>query len=319
MLFRSTMANGRLFAHRRILDLQKSEQLTKRLARVTKDSRDAFQAISNDPSGVASPAEACFRLVVRQYSRVVAADEISDDPKILERLVYYMHILQTTSSVHLLAVPWLSYFSVAYWRRRYGRWGFSNIVTPIVNKRMVKSAFRVDDALQLFIDNGDSKNYIIDFLISMLFIAGANATVLSGAMLNIIAHHPEWQEKIYYEIKATAATHSTKQDASLVDQLDSMPLSAWESLSQSFDLCLKETIRMWAAFPVSRRNITRYPVNIAGTDEIIPPGGYSAYHSSDVHYNKMLYPDPMRWDPERFCEGREEFKNEDYGCKYCRI
>ena len=318
-IWTTTMANGRLFAHRRILDLQKSEQLTKRLARVTKDSRDAFQAISNDPSGVASPAEACFRLVVRQYSRVVAADEISDDPKILERLVYYMHILQTTSSVHLLAVPWLSYFSVAYWRRRYGRWGFSNIVTPIVNKRMVKSAFRVDDALQLFIDNGDSKNYIIDFLISMLFIAGANATVLSGAMLNIIAHHPEWQEKIYYEIKATAATHSTKQDASLVDQLDSMPLSAWESLSQSFDLCLKETIRMWAAFPVSRRNITRYPVNIAGTDEIIPPGGYSAYHSSDVHYNKMLYPDPMRWDPERFCEGREEFKNEDYGCKYCRI
>ena len=184
-IWTTTMANGRLFAHRRILDLQKSEQLTKRLARVTKDSRDAFQAISNDPSGVASPAEACFRLVVRQYSRVVAADEISDDPKILERLVYYMHILQTTSSVHLLAVPWLSYFSVAYWRRRYGRWGFSNIVTPIVNKRMVKSAFRVDDALQLFIDNGDSKNYIIDFLISMLFIAGANATVLSGAMLNI--------------------------------------------------------------------------------------------------------------------------------------
>lgn len=311
----TTMANGRLYAHRRTLDLQKSEQLSKRLARVTKDCRDAFKATSKDPSGVINPTKSCFRIVVSQYSRVMGADEISDDPKILERLVYYMHILQTTSSVHLLAFPWLSYFSVAYWRRRYGRWGFSNIVTPIVNKRMMKGAFRVDDALQILIDNGDSKNYIVDFLISMLFIAGANATVLSGAMLNIIAHHPDWQEKIYCEIKATAAAHSINKDASLVDQLDSMPLSAWESLSQSFDLCFKETIRMWVAFPISRKNISRYPITIAGTDDVIPPGVYSAYHSTDVHYNEKLYPDPTRWDPERFCEGREEFKKEDYGCK----
>lgn len=315
-IWTTTMASGRLFAHRRILDLQKSEQLTKRLARVTKDSRQAFEDMAKGLSGVINPTKVCFRIVVKQYSRVMGTDEISDDPMILERLIYYMNILQNTSSVHLLAFPWLSYFSVAYWRRRYGRWGFSNIVTPIVNKRLMKGAFRVDDALQIFIDNGDSKNYIIDFLISMLFIAGANAGVLSGAMLNIIAHHPDWQEKIYCEIKDTAAAHSINKDASLVDQLDSMPLSAWESLSGSLDLCLKETIRMWVSFPISRKNITRRPINISGTDEVIPPGSYSAYHSSDVHYNEKLYPDPMRWDPERFCEGREEFKKEDYGCKY---
>ncbi|KFZ03777.1 hypothetical protein V502_10672 [Pseudogymnoascus sp. VKM F-4520 (FW-2644)] len=241
-IWTTTMANSRLFAHRIILDLQKSEQLTKRLSRVTKHSRDAFEEMATDLSGVINPNKACFRIVVKQYSRVVGTDEISDDPKILERFLYYMNILQTTSSVHLLAFPSLSYFSVAYWRRRYGRWGFSKIVTPIVNKRMMKGAFRVDDALQIFIDNGDSKNYIIDFLITMLFIAGANAGVVSGAMLNIIAHPPDWQEKIYCEIKATAAAHSMNKDASLVDQLDSMPLSAWESLSRSLDLCLKETL-----------------------------------------------------------------------------
>ncbi|KFY14210.1 hypothetical protein V492_02775 [Pseudogymnoascus sp. VKM F-4246] len=312
-IWTTTVTGDRLFAHRRLLDLQKSEQLTKRLARVTKDCRDTFSSMSTNSFGVINPTKSCYPIVVKQYSRIVGADEISNNPKMLEKLQYYMHILQTTSSVHLLAFPWLSYFSVAYWKRRYGRWGFSNIVTPIVNKRMMKGALRVDDALQLLIDNGDSKTYIIDFLISMLFIAGANATVLTGAMLNIIAHHPDWQERIYREIKATAASHSTNKGASLVDQLDSMPLSAWESLSQSLELCFKETIRMWAVFPVSRRNITDHIINIAGTHEVIPPGGYTAYHSTDVHYNENLYPDPMRWDPERFCDGREEFKKEDYG------
>lgn len=314
----TTIANDRLYAHRRVVDLQKSEQLTKRLPRVTKDARDAFEAMAMNPSGLANPTNVCFRIVVRQYSRVMATDEISDDPKLLERIIYYMQILQNATSLHLLVFPWLSYFSVAYWKRRYGRWGFSDVVTPIVNKRMKKGAPRVDDALQTLIDLGDSKNYIIDLLISMLFIAGANASILSGAMLNIIAHHADWQEKIYHEIKATALAHSTNKDASLVDQLDSLPLSAWESLSHSLDICFKETIRMWVAFPISRFNDTPNDIPIAESNEVIPPGSFAVYNTIDVHYNEKLYPDPTRWDPERFSEGREEFKKEDYGCKYSR-
>ena len=317
-IWKPTLANGRTYAQRRLLDLQKSEQLAKRLPRVTQDARDAFKAMAKNPTGVMNPAKACYKIVVTQGSRIVCADEISDNPKLLGSLLACVPTLQRTSSLHLLAFPWLSYFSIAYWKRRWGRYGLSRVVTPIVNKRMKKGAPRVDDALQTLIDYGDSKDYITNFCISMLFIAGANAGVLSGAMLNIVAHHPDWQEKIYREIKATAEAHSRNKNASLVEQLDSIPIDFWESSFPSIDLCYKEAIRMWVAFPMGRMNDTSNPIPIPGTDEVIPPGSFACYNTIDVHYNEKLYPEPMKWDPERFREGREEFKKETYGCEYSK-
>ena len=315
-IWKSTMANGRSYAQRRLLDLQKSDQLAKRLPRVTKDARAAFEALAKNPSGVTNPAKTCFRIVITQGSRIVGTDEISDDPKLLGSLLHYVPILQSTSSLHLLAFPWFSYVSVAYWKRRYARRGVQSIVTPIVNRRMMKGADRGDDALQTLIDNGDSKDYIINFLISMLFIAGANAGYLTGAMLNIVAHHPDWQEKIYREVRSVAEKHSPNKDAPLIDQLDSIPLEVWDAPFPSLDLCYKEAIRMWVAFPMGRMNDTPDAISIPGTDEVIPPGSFACYNTIDVHYNEELYPNPMKWEPERFREGREEFKKETYGCEY---
>ena len=316
-IWKNTYSNGRhTFATRRLLDLQKTEELIKRLPRVTKDARDAFETMALNLSGVTNPAKICFRIVVAQGSRVVFTDEISDNPKLLESTLTYVPVLQRTSSLHLLAVPWLSYFDKAYWRRRWGRRGLTNIVTPLVNRRMQPGAPRKDDALQFFIDNGDSKDFIITYGISMLFIAGANAGVLSGAMLNIVAHHSNWQDKIYLEIKAVANAHSKNKNAPLVDQLDEIPLDAWESSFPSIDLCYKEAIRMWVAFPMGRFNDTGSPIPIPGTDEVIPAGSFACYNTIDAHYNEKLYPDPMKWEPERFQEGREEFKKQAYGCKY---
>ncbi|EED18907.1 cytochrome P450, putative [Talaromyces stipitatus ATCC 10500] len=312
-IWKSAYTNDRTYATRRLLDLQKSEHLVKRLPRVTRDARLAFEEMPNNATGVMNPTKVCYRLVVMQGSRLICSNEIADDPQQLNRLVRYVSTLQSTSSLHLLAFPWLSYFSVSYWKRRWGRNGITQIVKPIVNRRMRKGAPRFDDSLQFLIESGDSKDYITNFLISMLFIVAANAGVLSGAMLNIVAHHPKWQEKIYDEIKAAAAIHSKNSNAPLVDQLDSIPLGAWETSFPSIDLCYKEAIRMWVAFPMGRFNDTHSPIPIPGTNEVIPPGSFACYNTLDVHYNEKLYPDPMKWDPERFLERREEYKKEAYG------
>jgi len=71
----------------------------------------------------------------------------------------------------------------------------------------------------------------------------------------------------------------------------------------------------WAA----ALNDTPNPIPIPGTDEVIPPGSFACYNTTDVHYNEELYPNPMKWDPERFREGREEFKKQAYGCEYSRV
>lgn len=109
----------------------------------------------------------------------------------LQALLTYIPILQFTNTLYLLAFPRLSYFSLGCWKRRYGRWGLTRIVKPIVDKWMASGAPRVDDALQYLIDRGESKDYITTFLVNVLFITAANTSVISGSVLNIVAHHPD--------------------------------------------------------------------------------------------------------------------------------
>lgn len=306
--------NGRSYFQRRLIDLQKSEQLAKRLPGVMKDARAAVETLEKSPSTVTNPFKFCFPMVVAQGCRIVCTDEISDNPQLLESLMGYLSILLSNPSPHTVAVPWLP--SMAFMKRRYGRYALGRLVSPIVNRRMKASSPRVDDALQSLVDNGDSKNYIVNFFISILFIITANASATAAIVLSNVAINPEWQDKIYSEIKAAANVHAKNKDAPLVDQLDSIPLEAWESSFPSIGLCFKEAIRMWITFPMIRKNMAPYSIPIPGTNEVIPPGSFASYHTSDAHFDEELYPNPKKFDPGRFCEGREEFKKQTYGCEY---
>ncbi len=309
-----TFHNGRSYFQRRLLDLQKSELLVKRLPRLARDARAAFDALAKSPSNVVNPASTCHDLVVMQACRIMCCDEIADDPKRLKRCIDHLTTLRTSNDVQSAALPWVP--TRAFFTRRYATYCLISLLMPIMNSRMKKGSPRKDDALQLLVDNGDSKENILQFLPSILFIASANAGYLAGAMLNVVAHHSHWQEKIYVEIKATAAKHSKNKGAPLVDQLDSIPLDAWESSFPSIDLCLKEAIRMWVAFPMLRVNLASESIPIPRTGEVIPAGAFVSYNSTDVHYKEELYPNPMKYDPERFLEGREEFKKQTFGCEY---
>ncbi|KAA6409265.1 MAG: hypothetical protein FRX48_06818 [Lasallia pustulata] len=133
--------------------------------------------MAKNQSGIMNPAKACYP--IGKPLRLLADSPVyqQSPPPCFPLDVIHEHVI-------LEASLW--------------SYGLSSIVTPIVNKRMKKAR-------------------TINFFISMLFIAGANASVLSGAMLNIVAHHPDWQGKIYGKIKAAAEAHSTNKDAPLVE------------------------------------------------------------------------------------------------------
>ncbi|EME79061.1 uncharacterized protein MYCFIDRAFT_204672 [Pseudocercospora fijiensis CIRAD86] len=307
------MAGNKSYAQKNVLNCQKTAELTKRLPKVTNDVRKAFESVASQ-GFIINPARMCAVLTWDTATRVFAADELIDVPENRAKLLYYLPILQKTSSCHLLSFPWASYFSLPYWKRKYGREGMRRLVTPIVEARMrIIDPVRADDPLQTFVDNGDSADYMINFLISMIFISAANGCVVSGAMLYSIAHHPELQEKIYQEIKAAANQYAADSSAPLVDQLDSLPVKAWENMSETIDLCYKECIRMWVAFPMGRMNEGTTDIKIPGTDEVVPAGGLCCYNTIDVHYSEKLYPEPLKWDPARFGEGRKEMEQEAHG------
>lgn len=315
-IWKGTGSSDRTYAQRRLLELQRSEQLVKRLPNITRDARSAFEVLEVSSNRVINPSKTCFHIVITQGTRLVGSDEIADDPKRMGAILRYIPILQFNNSLHLLAMPWFSYFSPSYWLRNYGRRGLRRIVLPLVDRRMEPGATRprTDDALQYLIDRGDSQDYIQEFMTSMLFIVGANTGVISGSLLNVVAAHPNWQDKIYAEIKSITTAHLS-ENLTLVEKLDRLPLEAWEQMSDSLDLCYKEMIRMWVAFPMGRFNDTPNAIPIPGTDEVIPSGSFACYNTVDVHYNANLYPDPMKWDPERWLEGRKEAENETYGCE----
>ncbi|KAA8649900.1 uncharacterized protein ATNIH1004_002579 [Aspergillus tanneri] len=75
-IFHNNYQNGRSYFQRRLVDLQKSEQLAKRLPGVTRDARMAFEALGKNPSGVMNPTDACYRLVVQQACRVVCSGDL---------------------------------------------------------------------------------------------------------------------------------------------------------------------------------------------------------------------------------------------------
>ncbi|KAF3763196.1 cytochrome P450 [Cryphonectria parasitica EP155] len=304
---------GSTYFQRRLLELQKTEQLTKRLPAVTRDAHTAFAGLARRPTNIINPAAECYRIVIQQSTRVFCADELSDDPSIVDTIFGYLMILRSTSSLHLMAVPWLRLTSLAYWKRVYGRWGLHSIVAPMIKQRMSPGASRANDAVQTLIDLGDSQEHIIDFSISGIFVAGANAGYLTGAMLNVCAHFQDWQEKMYQELKSVAASYAKNKDVPLVEQLDSIPLAAWEESFPAMDMCYKEAIRLWVAFPMGRFNVSPNAIPIPGSSEVLPSGSFASYNTMDVHYNEKLYPNPKKFDPERFMEGREEFKKETYG------
>lgn len=313
-IWKPYLAGGKSWAQRRLLELLKTAQLAKRLPDCTRDAREAFEAVAKS-GGIINPARYCYEIVCVQATRIVATDELVDNPKLRAKLMHYLPILQHTSSCHLLSFPYLSYFSLSYWKRIYGREGLRSIIAPLVTKRMEYGADRKDDALQHFVDQGDSHDYITQFMVSMTFISGANGCVLAGAMLYSIAHHPEIQERCYQEIKAAANARCKDKTAPLVEQLNSLSVDGWENMSSMIDMCYKECIRMWVAFPMGRMNEGKEDIVIPGTNEIIPAGGLASYNTIDVHFNEKLYPEPMKWDPARFGPGRKEMEQEAHGCK----
>lgn len=135
-------------------------------------------------------------------------------------------------------------------------------------------------------------------------------------MIETMAVHPEWQEKCYQEVVDAVNKHSKDTHLPLVDRLTSIPLKAWETSFPTFDLCLYEIIRVWTSFAVGRLNVSNEAIPIPESDEVIPPGAFAVWNSTELNFNDKLFPNPRKFDPMRFTEGRREFEQETHGCMY---
>jgi cytochrome P450 len=290
---------------RRLAYLLKNEQFRRKLNTLTSDVQEAIEAIKNDPSGRTNPFESIYRIVFRLTIRMVGADEIADNPEVLEQALNLFEYIEASSTATSIVFP--KFPSPAVLKRTYAGARLYMMIENIV-KRRAASDEKHDDALQYMLDQGDRTHKIIEFIVGALFAGLLNSGINAAWVLCYLATSSEWLAKAREEVRSTAAKHARDPTAPLRYQLDDVPLEAWEADFPIVDLCLKDSIRLNLLGTAFRKNISGRPLPTGNGMEVIPPNAVVTYATADVHQDPSIYPNPSVWDPARYLPGRQEDK-----------
>ncbi|KAF2019854.1 cytochrome P450 6A1 [Aaosphaeria arxii CBS 175.79] len=291
--------------HKRITHLLKNEQFRKKLPTLKSDVQEAIEAIRNEPSGVTNPFESLYRIVFRLTIRMVGADEIAEDPQLLESCLKYFEMIDQSATAASVMFP--KFPSPALLKRTYAGAQLYRMVQGLVKKR-ADSGEKHDDALQYMLDQGDRMFKIIEFIVGALFAGLLNSGINAAWVMCYLATSPEWLAKTREEVRRTAAKYATDPSAPLYVQLNDVPLEAWEAEFPLIDMCLRDSIRLNLLGTAFRKNISGKPIPTGHGDEVIPPDAFITYALGDIHYDPNIYPDPHKWDPARHMPDRAEDK-----------
>ncbi|OLN96091.1 Obtusifoliol 14-alpha demethylase 2 [Colletotrichum chlorophyti] len=290
---------------RRLTFLLKNEQFRRKLPTLISDTQEAIDAIRDDPSGVTNPFESLYRIVFRLTIRMVGADEIADDPQLLEQTLELFEVIDGSATATSVMFP--KFPSPAKVKRTYAGAKLYFLVENIIKKRAA-SDVKHDDALQYMLDQGDRTFKIVEFMVSALFAGLLNSGINAARVLCYLATSPEWLAKATEEVRATAARYARDPKAPLRYQLEDVPLEAWESEFPVVDMCLRDSIRLNLMGTAFRKNVSGRAIPTGHGNEVIPPGAFVTYAVADLHLDPEIYADPLKWDPARYLPDRAEDK-----------
>ena len=134
--------------------------------------------------------------------------------------------------------------------------------------------------------NGLSSQEILDEVETFMF--GGHDTTASAIswLLYNLARHPNIQAKAVEEVD------------SLLDERDNDRL-LWEDLAKLpyLSRCIKESLRLHSTVPFIGRELKN---SLQMDDKIIPAGTNVNVNIWNLHHNPEVWPDPMKYDPDRF-------------------
>ena len=137
---------------------------------------------------------------------------------------------------------------------------------------------------------GFTDDDVVNHMIFLLMAAHDTSTITLTSIAYHLAKHPQWQERCREESAALGDTVS-------YDELDRLT---------SLDLVMKESLRLVVPVPGLVRRANK-DTEVLGYR--IRKGAYIAVHTWGVHHMPEYWPDPERFDPERFAEHRREDKS----------
>ncbi len=139
-------------------------------------------------------------------------------------------------------------------------------------------------------DESFTDDDVVNHMIFLLMAAHDTSTITMTSMAYFLAAHPEWQDRCRDESRALGSDTVGYPDH---DRLIAL------------DLVMKESLRLVVPVPgVMRRTV--HDTDLMG--HAIPANTQISANLWGVHHFPEWWPDPERFDPERFAEHRREDK-----------
>jgi cytochrome P450 len=160
--------------HRRLIFLLKNEQFRRKLPILISDTKEAMEAIKNEPSGRTDPFESLYRIIFRLTIRMLGAAEIADDPQKLEEALKMFEMIDSSATATSVMFP--KFPSPALLKRSYAGARLYMMIDKIIKKRAA-SGEKHDDALQYLLDQGDRAERIVQFVVGALFAGLLNSGI----------------------------------------------------------------------------------------------------------------------------------------------
>ncbi len=135
-----------------------------------------------------------------------------------------------------------------------------------------------------------SDDDVVNHMIFLLMAAHDTSTITMTAMAYHLAASPHWQQRCREESLALGGGQVSYQDLGRLESLD---------------LVMKEALRLTAPVPSLPRQAVR-DTEILGYH--VPAGTMVTVSPYHTHHMPEYWPDPERFDPERFAEHRREDK-----------
>ncbi|KAH8901220.1 cytochrome P450 6A1 [Thozetella sp. PMI_491] len=304
------------FFNSRMVRVLRTDAMQRNLPKLIGDVRGRLTDLAADipnqgfkDEAVVDPFDNIFKIAFQLTIRSVGCGDIADDLELMSKMMHWYHLVDSLTSPTAVMYPWIPTWGMM--KRTVAGMNLFSIVKKIGDERL-RTGKRGEDAMQIMMDQGDDMGHIVGFVVSGLLAGTINSGVNASWILIFLSLNPKWMTRVRAEVQAAIRSSATNKDpkATMVEKLASVPLEAWESEFPTIEVCLRECIRLTATGATFRRNISGQDIQIG--DEVVPKDAYVAYPFNDTHQNPDIYPDPTKWDPDRYSDARAEDKKKQY-------
>jgi cytochrome P450 len=253
------------------------------------------------------PAHKHLYFIMFQVSmRVVGSSEIIRDREKMQPMLDAYWDQENNASFINVFYNWLPIKSNKK-RKEGGVNLYMGLRAPIDNR--IAESRTEQDYVQRMIDFNVPVDDIVRWLIGALFASIINTSGMTTWTLIYASADPKIWKKMQAEIDSTigrlSAARGMPDSASTHDKIAAITIEEWEAEFNFTYWCLRETMRLLSNDFALRKVANRHGgdgTELAG--QKVKNAEFAGFYMESIHRDPSIYPDPSKYDPERWERGQ---------------